>query len=65
MIYEVSCRDDWNQALKDQFGDCYSTHDLSGDEVVDAIIKHGRAEIRVIIGNDPARRVLEFQNNYD
>jgi hypothetical protein len=64
MKYRVSCRNDWDAALKEQFGEVYDTHELTGDDVVAAIIKHGRAEIRLEEGFDPCY-VLEFQNDYD
>ncbi len=63
----------WDQALMDRFGnpdyvdysdgtsDYGSIHDLSNDEVVSLIIRHGRAEISEHRGD----MVLDFQNEYD
>jgi len=62
MKYKVEARGEWTADLKEQFGKCYSVHDLSDAEVVAAIKRHGRAEI---ITHDDSPMTLEFQNGYD
>lgn len=58
--YVVFARD-WNSQLQDRFGNQNSVHELTDTEIVDAIIKHGRAEI----GREGLVLTLEFQNDYD
>lgn len=69
MKYVVRSRNVWDHALHEQFGDDGDIHDLSGDDVVQAIIKHGRAAIlineRFSIQDDDPPMILEFQNDYD
>jgi hypothetical protein len=66
--YVVMSRDDWNQKLIDQFGKERSIHELTDTEVIEAIIKHGRAEITNFLHNSKDELdiwYLDFQNGYD
>lgn len=67
MKYLVRARDDWDAALQEQFGEMDSVHELSDAEVVAAIIKHGRAEIRLTWNHASQSDMLqiEFQIDYD
>lgn len=60
MTYKVTAWK-WDSDLEQQFGVAESEHYMLPDDVVAAIIKHGRAEIKVVGSN----RVIEFQNTYD
>jgi hypothetical protein len=62
MKYYV-CARWWNAKFESRFGEQYSEHNLSDEEVVNAIITYGRADI--IEANGDAPRKLEFQNDYD
>lgn len=69
MRYQVSARDDWDAALKERFGESNSIHELTDAEVIDSIIKFGRADIFGAAAADGVMgwdyRRLEFQNGYD
>ena len=52
----------WTEELKKQFGENRSIHTLTDQEVVAAIIEHGRAEITIV---NYGLRGLDFQNDYD
>ncbi len=67
MKYLVKSRNHWDAALQEQFGEMDSIHELSDAEVVAAIIKHGRAEIRLEWNHAAQTGMLqiEFQNDYD
>lgn len=63
MYYFIRARD-WDEPLRKQFGESNEPHTLTGDEVVQAMLKHGRAEI-TRHATDPEVFFLEFQNDYD
>lgn len=60
--YIVSARW-WNDELKNRFGEQYSEHYLSDEEVIFVIIRYGRASITV--PENKGFRNIEFQNDYD
>ena len=62
-VYVVSARW-WNDDLKSRFGDEYSRHLLTDEEVINSIIQNYRAEIK-INENDGSVRDLMFHNDYD
>lgn len=62
----------WNESIQNDFGDerPIPLRDLTGDEVVALIRKHGRASITpasqdVFNKNSEAEFTLKFENDYD
>lgn len=65
--YAVTAND-WDDKLKERFGERESIHNLSGDDIVAAIVIYGRADIREPgTGFDRFTNywTLDFQNTYD
>ena len=62
MIYFVSSRDQWTKDLRKRFGNTDQQHNLTDEEVVEAIVIYGRAEI---IKNADGTRSLSFHNDSD
>lgn len=60
--YRIQTRGDWQQGLLDRFGKSQTkTHLLTDSEVIELIMKFGRASIEEEANN----RLLYFQDDYD
>lgn len=59
--YRIQCRGYWTQDLLDRFENETKIHLLTDSEVIDLIMKFGRASIEEESNN----RLLYFQDDYD